>query len=503
MLLAPGSTIGAYRIIEPLGRGGMASVYRAYEATLDRDVALKVLPSEFLHDENFAARFQREAKTIARLEHPKIVPIFAYGIDQGVPWMAMRLVAGGTLAGLLKTTRLLPDRVVAILRGVAQAIDYAHGKGVVHRDVKPQNILLDEAERVYLADFGIARIVEGTSALTATGMISGTPHYMAPEQATSLHVDRRADIYALGIVAYEMLIGKVPFAADTPVAVLLKHVSEPMPLPAATDFPRALARALLKCTAKKPEDRWPTAEAFVVALETSLVESARSVPPSASSARVEIGDGPTLVSEVLTEEEALAEPPSPATTHVSAPTLSTSRRAAARASVATGAAAFLVMAASMAWLNGRGHAPAVLSPSPAAASPAAPPVSPAAPGEGPAAPGAIPGPAEPGEAPARLALDVEHSLKSASLRVWIDKELVLAKRLEGREQKKLIAFKSRKGALTEVLDVKPGPHTVRVQVTWEDNNKTETIGGTFRGGATRRLEVRVGGLRKNLSLEWS
>jgi serine/threonine-protein kinase len=256
----------------------MASVYRAYEATLDRYVAVKVLPAEFLHDPTFAERFQREAKVIARLEHPNIIPIYAYGIDeeQRIPWMAMRLVPGGALSAIVRGSgRRLPfERSIAILRGVAEALDYAHAKGVVHRDVKPQNILLDEAERVYLADFGIAKMVESSAGLTQTGMISGTPQYMAPEQATAATVDHRADIYALGIVAFEMFTGRVPFVADTPVAILMKHVSEAMPLPSTAEVPEALMRPVLKSTSKRAEDRWPTASAFVRALEQGLGEAA-------------------------------------------------------------------------------------------------------------------------------------------------------------------------------------------------------------------------------------
>jgi serine/threonine-protein kinase len=248
----------------------MASVWKAYEAGLDRYVALKVLPSEFLHDESFPERFRREAKAVGRLEHPNIVPIYAYDIENGVPWMALRLIPGGALSSLVKRGRLDPARAVAILKGAAEALTYAHAKGVVHRDVKPQNILLDEQERVYLADFGIARMVEGSDKLTQTGMISGTPQYMAPEQATGTRVDGRADIYALGIVAYELLTGRVPFAADTPVAVLMKHVQDPIPLPAPSEVKEPLVRVLLKALAKRPEDRWPTATAFVSALEAAL-----------------------------------------------------------------------------------------------------------------------------------------------------------------------------------------------------------------------------------------
>ncbi|MFI5169351.1 MAG: serine/threonine-protein kinase, partial [Vicinamibacterales bacterium] len=272
MALVPGSNAGPYRIVEQLGRGGMASVYKAYESKLDRYVALKVLPREFLHDPNFAERFRKEAKFVAMLEHPNIVPIYAYDIEEadGIPWMAMRLIDAGSLSDLIKRERLSLARSVAVLRGVADALDYAHSKKIVHRDVKPQNVLLDAAARVYLADFGIGRMLESSAGLTGTGMIIGTPQYMAPEQATSPNVGPTADVYALGIVAYELFTGRVPFSADTPLAVMMKHVQEPLPLPPPEVVPEPLLRALLKATTKKPEDRWPTAGAFVDALAAGL-----------------------------------------------------------------------------------------------------------------------------------------------------------------------------------------------------------------------------------------
>lgn len=298
MTLTEGARFGPYVVTGPLGRGGMATVYKCHEPGLDRYVAVKVLPREFLHEEAFAERFRQEARVIARLEHPNIVPIHAFGIEDGIPWMAMRFVPGGSLSGLLKKRRLDVRQAVGVLRGVAESLDYAHSQGIVHRDVKPQNILLDDAGRVYLADFGIAKIVEGSPGLTRTGMISGTPQYMAPEQAMAAKaVDHRVDIYALGVVAYELLTGQAPFSADTPVGVLLKQVSEPVPRPSAFDVPEAAGDALLKCLAKDPAERWPSATAFVAALEQGLLTvptlalpatlpaAAPRVPPTAAEAR--------------------------------------------------------------------------------------------------------------------------------------------------------------------------------------------------------------------------
>ena len=314
MALVPGSNAGPYRIVEPLGRGGMASVYRAYEPKLDRYVALKVLPREFLHDPSFAQRFRQEAQVVAKLEHPNIIPIYAYDIEEqdGIPWMAMRLVPAGSLAELIRRGRLPLARSVAILRSVADALDYAHAKGIVHRDVKPQNVLLDDAGRVYLADFGIAKILESAGGLTASGMITGTPQYMAPEQATGLKIGPAADVYALGIVAYEMFTGRVPFAADTPVAVLMKHVQEPLPLPPPDVVPEPLLRALLKATTKKPEDRWPTAGAFTEALASGLAapHSARVAAATVAIPRTLAPETPdTIVSPVTTPAPPGTPPP--------------------------------------------------------------------------------------------------------------------------------------------------------------------------------------------------
>ena len=334
MTLAPGSTFGPYKILEPLGRGGMAAVFKAYETGLDRYVALKVLPAQSVQDEASAERFRREAKVIARLEHPNITPIHNFGIDAAtqIPWMAMRLISGGTLSSRL-TMRITPQRGVAILRGVADALDYAHGKGVMHRDVKPANILLDEAGRVYLADFGIARLVEGATALTAAGLISGTPAYMAPEQATGLALDHRVDIYALGVVAYELLAGRPPFAADNPIDVLMKQVQAPVP--EVPSLPAPVMDALKKALAKKADDRYPSAGDFVSALEVAIAEMpvVGGSPTDPSMAALPLtAAGPVITSAGATRVS--SPPPSPPTTIGGAPPTRRYDRAAEVTSVA-------------------------------------------------------------------------------------------------------------------------------------------------------------------------
>ena len=290
-MFRPGTEVGPFRIVGLLGKGGMAAVYEAHDAQLDRTIALKVLPPEFLHDGTFGRRFEREAKLIARLEHHNIVPIYASGIDEAIPWMSMRLLSGGNLGTFLEHHRPSPRDAVKMLRAIADALDYAHARGVVHRDIKPTNVLLDGSGGVCIGDFGLGQILEADGRMTRTGTLIGTPHYMAPEQALGEPADHRCDIYSLGIVAYEMFVGAIPFTADSPVAVLLKHVNEPLPAPAAGLLPRPLLDAIQKAVAKDPAERWPSAGVFVGALETAL-----GVTPAGSGDRREWRGGPPPVS---------------------------------------------------------------------------------------------------------------------------------------------------------------------------------------------------------------
>ena len=269
-ILAAGTDVGPFRILGLLGMGGMAAVYEAHDERLDRTIALKVLPPEFLHDASFSRRFEQEARLIAKLEHPNIVPIYASGIDNASPWMGMRLLTGGTLGDLLGKGRLEAGEAARILRQVADALDYAHARGIVHRDIKPSNILLDGSGAVCLGDFGLAQILGTDSRVTRTGILIGTPHYMAPEQALGEPAGHRSDIYSLGIVAYEMFVGALPFTGESPVAVLLKHVNQPLPEPPNDLLPRPLVDAIAKALAKNPDERWGSAGAFAQAVEVAL-----------------------------------------------------------------------------------------------------------------------------------------------------------------------------------------------------------------------------------------
>ena len=227
-----GKNINRYHILEQLGQGGMAIVYKAFDTRLERNVALKVIRSGRETSKKFLARFEREAKSLAQLNHPNIVKVLDYGEQDGLPFLVMEYISGGTLKekiGIPMTEKEALDFIIPI----ANALGYAHGKGIIHRDVKPANILISDSGQPMLSDFGIAKLleIEAGQTLTGTGVGVGTPEYMAPEQATSKDFDHRVDIYALGIVLFELLTGKKPYQADTPMAVLLKKANDPLPDP--------------------------------------------------------------------------------------------------------------------------------------------------------------------------------------------------------------------------------------------------------------------------------
>jgi hypothetical protein len=269
--LLTGKQLGPYRVVAPLGAGGMASVYKAYQPGVDRYVALKILPQHLASDPQFVARFQSEATIIANLQHPHILPVFDFGAAEGYTYLVMPLIASGTLAQSLRGQPLPFDQIRHIIAQVGDALDYAHSRGIVHRDVKPSNVLLDPRGNCLLADFGIAKIVAGAVPLTITGSILGTPAYMSPEQSLGTKIDTRSDIYALGVVLYELATGRVPFTAETPMGVVLKQIHAPLPPPRTLNpaLPERLERTILKALAKNPDDRFQTAADLVRAVNAT------------------------------------------------------------------------------------------------------------------------------------------------------------------------------------------------------------------------------------------
>ncbi len=261
------TNIGRYEIKDELGRGGMATVYRAYDPSFDREVAIKVLPREFLHNPQFLDRFKREIKTIAQLEHPAIVPVYDVGEHEGIPFFVMRYMPGGSLSDMIEKGRFSLEDTARTVERLASALSYAHRKGVVHRDLKPDNILFNEDGYPFISDFGIAKFTETHTNLTGSGII-GTPAYMSPEQATGDPLDHRSDIYGLGVIVYQMLTGQQPYNADTPMGVAIKHVTDPVPdiRLAAPDLPEELGDVMKKVLAKDREERYATAVEFARAL---------------------------------------------------------------------------------------------------------------------------------------------------------------------------------------------------------------------------------------------
>ena len=255
----------------------MAAVYRAFDPALDRDVALKILPRHFAGDPEFSARFQREAKVIARLQHVHILPVHDFGQEDDYTFIVMPFIETGTLADLLKGRPLPLPQILKIISQVGDALSYAHQSGIVHRDIKPSNILIDERGNCLLTDFGVAKMVEATVQLTQTGAIIGTPAYMSPEQIMGERVDGRSDLYSLGVVLFEMATGRQPYRAETPPAVFVKHLHDPLPMPRSLnpDIPEAIERVILKTLAKQPTGRFQTATDLVQALEAAILETTR------------------------------------------------------------------------------------------------------------------------------------------------------------------------------------------------------------------------------------
>jgi serine/threonine-protein kinase len=305
--------IGRYLIQSLLGQGGMAIVYLATDPRFEREVAVKILPHELMPDPQFRERFDREARMIAGLEHPFIVPVHDFGEHDGQPYLVMRLMSGGTLADRLEGGPLPLSKIAQIVQRLSSALEEAHQRGVIHRDLKPGNVLFDQYDLAYLADFGIARMTESPSTLTG-GSAMGTPGYMSPEQIEGKPVDGRSDIYALGVLTYEMVTGKRPFDADTPMMVMVKQMTEQAPrlADARSDLPMEYDLLLERTMAREPEKRPSSAQEVSELLFAATRASRQSEMPTMMAS----SSPPEPPTEVITRPA----PPPPAETKMQPPT---------------------------------------------------------------------------------------------------------------------------------------------------------------------------------------
>ena len=267
-------SVGRYQIIEELGLGGMATVYLALDPYIKREVAIKVMSTSMATDPDFVDRFKQEAEIIAALEHEYIVPVYDFGYEDSKPFIVMRRMTGGTLYQWINANGPLDIReAAAIMERMASALDEAHARGIIHRDLKPHNILLDQKQQTFLADFGLVKILTpnpkpGSSA----NFIAGTPEYVAPEQVYSeKEIDHRADVYALGVVLWEMITGSPPFKDSEPMRLMMKHVMEPTPMLSSVmeDAPSGLEAVIAQAMSKDPDDRYASAGAFSKALNAT------------------------------------------------------------------------------------------------------------------------------------------------------------------------------------------------------------------------------------------
>lgn len=267
-----GESVGPYKITAFVGQGGMATIYKAHQTTLERDVALKVIHPILKEDKAFLMRLKREAAIIAKLNHPNIVTVYDYAEFENTPFLVLQYIDGTTLKAVLQAQKLATRQILNIARAVASALAYAHSRGVLHRDVKPSNILIDHEGHVYLTDFGLARIEHSSESTSSQDMLIGSPQYISPEQAKSEPVDPRTDIYAFGVVLYEMFTGRTPFQGDTPYATILAQINQPPPMPR-TINPKirpAVEQVLLKALAKEPKQRYASIRDMMRALENAI-----------------------------------------------------------------------------------------------------------------------------------------------------------------------------------------------------------------------------------------
>jgi serine/threonine protein kinase len=304
MSFREGENVGPYRILNKIGQGGMATVFKAYHPALDRYVAIKVLHPAFMEDPNFLARFQREARVVAKLDQPNIVPIYDYAEHAGLPYLVMKFIEGETLKARLQQAGIPSVESIPISEAVGKALTYAHERGILHRDIKPSNILLTSDGNVYLADFGLARIAEAGQSTLSSDRMLGTPQYISPEQAQGVvDLDEGTDIYSLGIVFYEIAVGKVPFNADTPFSIIHDHIYTPLPLPTEINpyVDTKVEQVLLKALAKDRADRFKCVDDLVSAYCTAVLDDQKEsagIPVVAWGAMQQTGEESTVAPDM-------------------------------------------------------------------------------------------------------------------------------------------------------------------------------------------------------------
>jgi eukaryotic-like serine/threonine-protein kinase len=519
------SAVGRYEIRRELGRGAMGVVYEAYDPDLGRTIALKtLLPVPPDERKAFEQRFFAEARA-ARLAHPGIVVVHDVGRDPatGTLFLALEYLEGRTLSDVAADGRLDWREAFRLGAQVARALHYAHTQGIVHRDMKPANVMVLPSGQTKIMDFGIAGGMVDTARLkrlTNPGEFMGTPLYTAPEQATKEKLDGRADVFSLGSIVYTLIAGEPAFAADSIPEIVGRVVNDdPVPLTRIVrGFPADADRVVSRAMAKEPADRYPDAQSFADDMEDVredrpprhsseetrvLAAAAHSRPPAWPTHEVEL-----VVAEDPLQSELHALVPEAPHPEATAPTTVPARRPSSRTlpwrrTIVIGVAALVLLGFLIDHFGFRGGAPApgpvAWPPSPA---PAGPEATASEPSSAPTAALIAPSAPRMGPAVGRLRIDFDHPLKAGTLKIWVDDERVLEEKLGSIVEKKALVFRMRKGSFTDVLEVTPGWHQITVEVAWNDSKKTEKIVGQFRGGVTSTLDVNLGRLRKDLDLEW-
>jgi len=526
-------TIGRFEIRRELGRGMMGVVYEAHDPVLSRTVALKTVnpmlaaASEEL--DGFERRFETEARIAARLSHPNIVVVHDVGRDTetGTLYMALERLPGESLASLLRQGERLPwRRVLEIGRQLADALHHAHSQGVVHRDIKPANVMLLPSGQAKVMDFGIAKLE--AAQMTAAGQFFGTPLFMCPEQASSERVDGRGDIFSLGSVLYTLLSGRHAFAANTVAVIVYRVMHEDPPPPSSLDpsLPTDVDLMVARCLAKKPDERYANAaqlsEDLSDILEGRAPRHASTSPapqPAPSPAGAAVPELPGPQSPTLTVAPSPQSEGGQTRTLVASALPQPPGASRRRRWLGAAALAWLVALATGLYLPQartlRASVLGSLSTAPGGDAPATSIATPEAEREpAAAAVAAVVPTAEPTPAPtpvptptplppATIVVDFRHPLRSGTLRVWMDDEVVLGERVKGRVEKDLLVMKLRSGVHTDIVEVPPGRHDFRVDVRWDDELRSERIPGRVYSGQTYRLEIRLGRISKDLSLNWT